>query len=140
MDWVEDRARREKQLLMNRDAFWDQLCTELDKAATSFNHYYRTGGHAEFTKYDDNRAEVRYATTRTRDRTLKVRLFPDGTVDAEVVTIGGKSNVRLSFALDAKDEAKLVLDGKDVTYEQASRALLEPVLFEDPVELNLDVA
>ncbi|HZW96134.1 MAG TPA: hypothetical protein VFF64_24530 [Candidatus Eremiobacteraceae bacterium] len=125
---------------MNRQALWDQLCNALDKAATSFNHYYKSDGHAEFTKYDDGRAEVRYVTTRVKDKTLKLRLFPDGTVDAEVVTNGGKSNTRLSFALNEKNEAGLVLDGKDVTYEQASRALLEPIFFEDPVELNFDAA
>jgi hypothetical protein len=141
MDWVENRAKRERQLLAGRQKLWDELCADIEQAVGSFNRHYKHGGHADFSNpQTEHQAWVRFQIPRTQDRTLRLTMRQDGSVEGKVTTdkIPGNTSI-LAFALNDQDQTVLTLDGKPVSNDQASRILLEPVLFESPVELNTDV-
>ena len=128
IDWVEQRAQREKWLSIRGPQLWSDLKSATERAIRSFRKYYAdfeiTPGKPDYA--DSVRIHLR---ERRKDvsRSLEIHYEVEGGLhgiflDKEMAPV-------LTIDLDGDIEGHFLKGGEPITVDQASRALLEPFLF-----------
>jgi hypothetical protein len=129
MDWVEDRARRERIVREAAPELWRDLCTAIEEAVKSMQRIYQQGPICpEFNKVHDNSVIVRMLGENGGRSECSFTFEPDS-YQITVVGVGGKRSKDRILIEEQDGQASLVIDGKRLTPDQVSRAILEPLFF-----------
>ena len=135
MDWVTERAKRDKAIVKNRQQIWDNLRTALQQAVTTFNSCYQHKYDAEFESQYPDHTWVRFRAEEV-ERAVHFTRTTQHTIRVETSIAGHPTtSFTLSLTVDSENNAVLAVDEKILTCEAISRIALEPVLFANQVDL-----
>jgi hypothetical protein len=126
MGWVKDQFDREKALGSGIPKVWCALRESIEKAGEEFKERYRDVA----LTVSIARSGLVYVIVRrgSTEETVEVALN-DEAMQVSAIYRYPQPNSKLGFLLEASGDVSLAMGEKPITVEQASRLLLEPILF-----------
>ena len=127
MNWVERRKQAETFIEENRDRLWRDLCNALEHACISYHELYNGEATASSQNGHQFRVTVKAngaAKTAFVDLTLT-------SPDIKVVCTSGPCK-NFSLALHASEDTPYCDKQKELTADQVSEAILQPIMFPGP--------
>jgi hypothetical protein len=127
MGWVKDKFEHEKALDAGAPKLWCSLRASMEKARDEFRESYGPNG----TSLDVNlvSANLVYVIVRHGSNEKHLQVSFDAKVRQITVIPRLQPKGVLGFLLDENGDVTLAMGDKPITTEQASRLLLEPLLF-----------
>ena len=135
MNWVEHRARCD-QYLGNSAEVWSQVRSAVEEACESYAQHYGHTGAYELHCNAEHADRLEIERTLPPDRIFRstaefrriVVTFVDDQLAIEVASNFVGQNTRFSISSD-EDSAFVAMEGTRLSSEEASRRILEPLLF-----------
>jgi hypothetical protein len=128
MDWVKQRAQREKILNEAAPDLWSDLCSAIEEAVKSMKRFYDQGPtQAEFSRPHDNKVVVRL---RRNQRSVECSFTFDPDTRQIIIGRGIAKNLN-QITMDVHDgRVCFILNQERFTPDELSRRILEPLFFE----------
>ena len=129
LDWVEKLHRAEKHLADSKAGLWRDVCAAMTDASRSFNKLY--GGHSEVKPINGHRFRI---TVQHEGQKHEAELDFDDQSGKLTTAYNAAIEGIKHFDIKADYAAAFIVDGdgKRVTADQISHAILKPLFFPWP--------
>ena len=128
MGWVKERYDYDNSMDSGVPLVWAALKTSLQTAGDEFRDHFGQAEASVIVRVINPNLVYILVHRGSTDETIEVSLH-NGTRQIATLSSYPRTNSKLGFALDSGGTVGLSMDGKLITIEQASRMLLEPLLF-----------